>query len=350
MSGAGYGARKVGIGWRDFWCSTPLPPSRELGRLRSRKEFQAPHSRRKTTKLPSQDQTFAWIVRSPARASEQAGQVDKMTWVTSSRTLVLFTCLDWRDSARLPAASPNSPQLSHKLFLSFDCFHSESSSPLPPFSVGIMLYEEPTLPPLKAVSWDEDSQSIANPRKRVRVPRIHGATNSSDPAVFSSDDDPDVSKYVEGRRKKQYVGTWFDHNPASSDSQFAETGWENGAPAAVGSKPTRTFERNIDSGVFLGSDGTESDAFDVDLLDIMKRPKLPLRTNRVVASISEAEGALRKKINKCIESSEETIDAWGMGLDQLSSDTIAPMVASVTTCFTMSPLLYTSMVGQFRSG
>ncbi|KAG7138509.1 hypothetical protein HYQ45_004381 [Verticillium longisporum] len=68
--------------------------------------------------------------------------------------------------------------------------------------------DEPSLPRLPAISWNEHTQSFSNnPRKRGRARRSSNATplfnNSSDPAVFSSDDDPALDNYVEGRRKKR---------------------------------------------------------------------------------------------------------------------------------------------------
>lgn len=173
-----------------------------------------------------------------------------------------------------------------------------------------MAHEEPTLPPLQAVSWDEQRQSISNPRKRVRPSRLPAPTTSSDPAVFSSDDDPDVTNYVEGRHKKRYVGSWFQHNPASSDSAFSED-----RPAMPAMKSKRTFERNFDSGVYLASDGVESDTFE----------SIEIPTRDIIPRISEKERALRANIDACLESGDETIDFWGMDLDELSEHTMVPL-------------------------
>ncbi|PNY27506.1 Uncharacterized protein TCAP_02572 [Tolypocladium capitatum] len=181
--------------------------------------------------------------------------------------------------------------------------------------------DEPSLPRLPAVAWDEHSQSFSNnPLKRVRNSRSRNspslACNSSDPAVFSSDDDPGLDNYVEGRRKKRYVGSWFQQHPTSSDSTFSEV--------IMPKQSKRTLARQVDSGVFLGSDG--SDVEDVtDALDIPARCKLPQLDKRSVPRVSEAELAAREKIRTCIEQGDETIDFWSLGLDELSNETVSPL-------------------------
>ncbi|KAF5024103.1 hypothetical protein F66182_3847 [Fusarium sp. NRRL 66182] len=188
-----------------------------------------------------------------------------------------------------------------------------------------MSSEEPSLPPLPAVSWDENSQSFSNnPRKRVRYAGSKHApssafNNSSDPAVFSSDDDPALDNYVEGRRKKRYIGSWFQQHPTSSDSTFSEI------PVP---KQRRPWTRQADSGVFLGSDGNESD----DVLEAIPeapRPRLP-QLNRAVCRVSKAEQVARDKVRACLDAGDETVDFWSMGLEEVSNDTISPL--SQFTC------------------
>lgn len=182
--------------------------------------------------------------------------------------------------------------------------------------------DEPSLPRLPAVAWDEHSQSFSNNlRKRVRNPRSRNsaslACNSSDPAVFSSDDDPGLDNYVEGRRKKRYVGSWFQQHPESSDSTFSEG-------IVVPKQSKRTLARQVDSGVFLGSDGTDGEDM-MDALDIPVRSKLPQLDQRPVPRVSEVELVAREKIRVCIEQGDETIDFWSLGLEELSNETISPL-------------------------
>ena len=182
--------------------------------------------------------------------------------------------------------------------------------------------EEPTLPllPCPAVSWDEHSQSFSNnPRKRVRNPRSSGLLNSSDPAVFSSDDDPGLDNYVEGRKKKRYIGSWFQQQPTSSDSTFSEC---HTLPRPSGRKMCRQF----DSGVFLGSDGTDGeDNLAADVLERPLQPKLPQLNRPQSRAVSKVELLAREKVLRCLELDDESIDFWAMGLEELSNETISPL-------------------------
>ncbi|OAA36653.1 Leucine Rich Repeat domain protein [Metarhizium rileyi] len=179
--------------------------------------------------------------------------------------------------------------------------------------------EEPSLPRLPAVSWDESSQSFSNnPRKRVRHPRSGGLCNSSDPAVFSSDDDPGLDNYVEGRKKKRYVGSWFQQQPTSSDSTFSEH--------MLLPKPKRKLARHFDSGVYLGSDGTDGEDLASEVLEMPLRSKLPqLEQQPLTTAVSKAELSARDKIRSCLEQGEETIDLWSMGLEHISRETFSPL-------------------------
>ncbi|KHO01279.1 Leucine Rich Repeat domain protein [Metarhizium album ARSEF 1941] len=182
--------------------------------------------------------------------------------------------------------------------------------------------EEPSLPCLPAVSWVESSQSFSNnPRKRVRHPRSGGLYNSSDPAVFSSDDDPGLDNYVEGRKKKRYVGSWFQQQPTSSDSTFGER--------MTAPKPKRKLARQFDSGIYLGSDGTEGDDLASEILEMPLRCKLPQLheqpQRRTTRAVSKAELLAREKIRSCLEQGDETIDLWSMGLEEITKETLGPL-------------------------
>ncbi|KAG6001915.1 hypothetical protein E4U43_001213 [Claviceps pusilla] len=179
--------------------------------------------------------------------------------------------------------------------------------------------EEPSLPRLPAVSWNEHSQTFSNnPRKRARYPHSGGLYNSSDPAVFSSDDDPGLDNYVEGRKKKRYVGTWFQQHPTSSDSTFSE------ALTLPQPKRERKLVRQLDSGVYLGSDG--SDDLCTEELEVAVRPKWPQLDQRPPApTLSRAELLAREKIQVCLEQGDETVDFWSMGLGELSHETLSPL-------------------------
>ncbi|KAH9895383.1 hypothetical protein F4778DRAFT_783739 [Xylariomycetidae sp. FL2044] len=183
--------------------------------------------------------------------------------------------------------------------------------------------EEPTLPRLPAVAWDADSQSFANSRKRNRnhdralAPPIF--SNSSDPAVFSSDDDPHIDNYTQGRhRKKRYIGSWFQQQPASTDSTFSEEG-------PIVPKPKRSFKRQFDSGVWMGSDSS------IDLDDTLMASQPPrarlsqLSTRQSSVSQSSSEDLVRQQIQAAIDSGEEVIDLSSQGIQDISNTTIAQL-------------------------
>ncbi|KAI1425187.1 hypothetical protein F5Y12DRAFT_714515 [Xylaria sp. FL1777] len=179
--------------------------------------------------------------------------------------------------------------------------------------------EEPTLPSLPKVSWDSHTQTFTNTRKRRR----DGATtqplfsNSSDPAVFSSDDDPHVDNYINGRhRKKRYVGSWFQQMPTSSDSTFSEA-------VEPQPKPKRTFERQWDSGVWMGSDGS----VDVDEEFAMEPPlesKLPqLRNPRPTPSAAPEDKVVYTIIYTAIEEGNPDIDLSAIGATTIPDEPIS---------------------------
>lgn len=85
-------------------------------------------------------------------------------------------------------------------------------------------------------------------RKRTRVPEhTDHSTPSSDGPIFSSDPpDPSVDEYFQPRRKRQYRGTWWGETtrqdvPTEPPQQRAKNG----------------FSRNMDSGIWMGSDVTD---------------------------------------------------------------------------------------------
>ncbi|RYP48720.1 hypothetical protein DL768_005440 [Monosporascus sp. mg162] len=184
--------------------------------------------------------------------------------------------------------------------------------------------EEPTLPRLPTVTWNSETQSFNNTRKRARdpadAPPPPQFATSSDPAVFSSDDDPHVENYIHGRhRKKRYVGSWYQQHPASSsDSAIGEE------QIPLPKKGQRTFQRQFDSGVWMGSDGFTEDEDTIIEPELSTEPRLPqLRhTPARVTLLSQAEELARRKVEEAIDSGSEDIDlsAWFDEEDGLKSD------------------------------
>jgi hypothetical protein len=164
--------------------------------------------------------------------------------------------------------------------------------------------EEPTLPRLPSVSWDPERQTFNNTRKRVRDGSATAPfANSSDPAVFSSDDDPSLENYAQGRhRKKRYIGSWYQQQPASSESSMSEQ-------SRTLPKGKRNFERHFDSGVWMGSDGSTDIDNDM-ILELAQhaQSKLPtLIVQRPKIEISEAEQEARGVVQHAIEDGTEHI-------------------------------------------
>lgn len=113
--------------------------------------------------------------------------------------------------------------------------------------------QEPTLPGIpRFPDVYRGNKTVVNSRKR---PHIQDASlflsTSSDPAVFSSDDDPALENV--SRRKKRYVGSWFQQFPNSSDSALGED--MPPPPSHVLPKRKRTLRRQFDSGVYMGHGG-----------------------------------------------------------------------------------------------
>ncbi|EFQ34974.1 leucine Rich Repeat family protein [Colletotrichum graminicola] len=187
--------------------------------------------------------------------------------------------------------------------------------------------DEPTLPSLSpSISWDAQTERFSNnPRKRRYNFKSHSVappswSNSSDPAVFSSDDDPGLDNYVEGRRKKKkYVGSWFHQQPASSDSATGEP-----RPALRGK---RTLKRDLDSGVWMGSDSTDGEESIMmpDLPTQSRLPQLNLAPPRRRNVVSAQELEARERIQQCLDSGNEYIDLSMMELKTLSDATIRPL-------------------------
>lgn len=162
--------------------------------------------------------------------------------------------------------------------------------------------EEPTLPSMRPASEDESLPPISI-AKRKRCTAAHLFSDSSDVPVFSSDDDPAVENYANGRRtKRRFAGPWFgqDQQPVPGPSQTGPS--------------KRTLQRQIDSGVFMGSDTSIDDVLDQvlapppsrlhELLQPPTHRPLALQT----AQPSPTEAAVRSKIQYCIDTGDETVD------------------------------------------
>src|SRR5436305_2747722 len=100
--------------------------------------------------------------------------------------------------------------------------------------------ELPPLPSSRALAH-RSSVSLLS-RKRPRIDYEAESSNSSDPALFSSDDPaPSAEHYSAKRRKDKWQGTWW-----------------GGRLRRTPQRKVRQFKRNYDSGIWMGSEDTES--------------------------------------------------------------------------------------------
>ncbi len=162
--------------------------------------------------------------------------------------------------------------------------------------------EEPTLPRRPAGSGNARTPTFAGSKKRVRPDfATHLFSNSSDPAIFSSDDDPALDNYVQGRPKKRYVGAWFAQRPAPAlSSMDIEDAGRKPFP------PKRTLERQFDSGVWMDGDGIDVEA---EGKTPESKPRQRRRFQRVSSlAISPAEKVAREVIQTAIEEGIEDVD------------------------------------------
>ncbi|ATZ50960.1 hypothetical protein BCIN_06g04240 [Botrytis cinerea B05.10] len=162
-------------------------------------------------------------------------------------------------------------------------------------------------------------------RKRVRD---SPPPDSSDPPIFSSDDDPSVEKYSQKRtrRKQKFRGPWFDQQLAS-DSAFEDEPLDCKVPV----RNKRTLNKKVDSGVFMGSDGT--DVEDLVMENEKKAWSIPVPSplkSRILVNTPRDIHA-QKRIEKCLEDGQEYIDLSRMDLDHLENSTIRPLGSFVKT-------------------
>jgi len=171
-------------------------------------------------------------------------------------------------------------------------------------------------------AWDPKTESFSDnpPRKRVR---LSSPPISSDPAFFSSDDDPSVDNYhTQERHKKKFRGPWYRQRPALDEGSLDSHEYGQ-------KKSKRKFERQFDSGVFMGSDGTDMDDATEEFEP--EPASLPLRQPRVIQTQKAAptlEELAQGQIQRCLEDGDESID--------LSCVLLKTSYSKLTNCFQIS--------------
>ncbi|KAK0671230.1 hypothetical protein QBC41DRAFT_316210 [Cercophora samala] len=198
--------------------------------------------------------------------------------------------------------------------------------------------DEESLPTLPKTPFNGSGSKRA--WAQANAPPPPSVSTSSDPAVFSSDDDPALEAYESARRhKRRYLGTWYEqHLALSSDSAMGD---HSSSPVVgsspivsrplrrkPGAKPHKREFRKLDSGVFMGgpdSTDTEGDVPSPYTPKFFASPAQLRVSPRSQPQLSEAETFARERIRKCVEIGEQNVDLSGLGLNSLSTETIAPI-------------------------
>ncbi|KAI9669542.1 MAG: hypothetical protein M1817_004661 [Caeruleum heppii] len=161
-------------------------------------------------------------------------------------------------------------------------------------------------------------------------------SSSSDPPLFSSDDhgvllDPDES-VQDGPRKRRYRGTWWGAEPNSRKEPFRV-------------RTKRNFKRNMDSGVWLGSEDSQlSEGESSVLADTPRQPsgetQTPSEDNVTTSAVRRASGPCERLaetqdlptmyaeriVQRCLEEGDECIDLSGLALPDLPPALVKSML------------------------
>jgi Leucine Rich repeats (2 copies) len=176
----------------------------------------------------------------------------------------------------------------------------------------------------------------------------HDVTTSSDPAMFSSDDhNPTAEDYAGKRRKEKWHGTWWGEKVGSRAQSNSQ-----------GSR--RKFTRNFDSGVWMGSEGTDTSFEDeffgeaeakiskgskfTSVLDTEQADRHPAGnishkappavppydaipcssqvSNFDNAKIDPLHAAVDQVIDRCLEAGNENVDLSSMSLEEVPNTSL----------------------------
>ncbi|KXS95687.1 hypothetical protein AC578_839 [Pseudocercospora eumusae] len=168
----------------------------------------------------------------------------------------------------------------------------------------------PTDPPSSPPLLPASDSTPAYARKRA----LSEYDNSSDP-LFSDDTSgaEDVTVYQSCKRKRMVKGPWYSlrHQPSLRESMAK-----------------RDACRNVDSGIWMGSDGSEESEESM-LAESSKMRRLDMSDRVQDAAIERApqtaETLARSIIDCCVEDGQEAVDLSDIGLTELSSATLRPL-------------------------
>ncbi|KAI4172132.1 MAG: hypothetical protein LQ343_003780 [Gyalolechia ehrenbergii] len=190
-----------------------------------------------------------------------------------------------------------------------------------------------SLPSLPTVS---NLPSLSPPHSRKRDLEDEAIGNSSDTPLFSSDDLPASSEnYLEHRNKRQRKRTWWDHFKLEYQPVFRQ-------------RSKREFKRNLDSGVWMGSDTDVEDDLHASVMDDDTQtteslrdmafqnvtdpgnftgPVFPYWEDQPTATKGfwHIQKAAAEHVTKCIDNGEDVIDFNDFGLTKLQESTLEPL-------------------------
>jgi Leucine rich repeat len=187
---------------------------------------------------------------------------------------------------------------------------------------------EVELPPMPTPEncLPSDLSDLHHRRKRPRLE--YDVTTSSDPALFSSDDHaPTAENYASKRRKEKWRGTWWGEKV-------------KGRASSVSNGDKRKFKRNFDSGVWMGSEGTDTSVEDELLQELQSTgtramgltftqfrdergvQDQPYQPTPETARNAALYAAVETIVDRCLETGDENIDLSSLSFDKVSNKSL----------------------------
>ncbi|KAI5358974.1 putative SANT/Myb domain, leucine-rich repeat domain superfamily [Septoria linicola] len=189
-----------------------------------------------------------------------------------------------------------------------------SSPPLlPQSSFG----DVPSSPPLLPTTSSSSSLPWITATRKRQLSE-YDSHLSSDPLF--SDDTPgneDATEYQRPKRKRMIKGPW----------------WELGrkVPHDPTTPKQKDYARNVDSGVWMGSDGSEGSFEGIPLhqdrlsrLNLHDRPR-SVQTPRAAAQRPTPQAMAAEIVNRCVEDGVQRVDLSELGLVELPSAILKPL-------------------------
>jgi Leucine Rich repeats (2 copies) len=189
------------------------------------------------------------------------------------------------------------------------------------------------LPPLPPASSSRTRPALLT-RKRTRddYDDVPPSAASSDPALFSGDEAvPGAEDYAFKRKKKMYTGSWWSYRVKAKPDE-----------------KKREFKRNYDSGIFMGSEGSEHPSSDSlgsleeELIQDQRKMEVEPKTSikppssnarpflkastlpfqPAVSDVPPEHGMVMQIVQRCLDNGQEDVDLSSMSLTTLPSGII----------------------------